>query len=93
VDITLKKLSTSKLRHVSPKSDVYSFGILLIQLVDGSLEDEVFHIHGFIKWAKTVHVQKNGFQEIFNVVIDNSIVGFYHNQDNYFCKFPLDASK
>jgi serine/threonine protein kinase len=43
--IAPKKLSTSKpsiskLRHVSPKSDVYSFGILLIQLVNGSFEDD-----------------------------------------------------
>ncbi len=76
-------------QDMSPKNDVYSFGVLLIQLVNGSLEDEVFHIHGFIKWAKTVHEQKNGFQEIFNVVIDNLIVGFDHNQDKLLLQISL----
>jgi hypothetical protein len=82
-------LSTSKPKSVSPKSDVYSFGVLLIQLINGSLEHEEFHIHGFIKWAKEVHVQKDGFQEIFNVIINNSIVGFDHSQAKLILQISL----
>ncbi len=87
--LSTSKMSISKPRHMSPKNGVYGFEVLMIQLVNGSLEDEVFHIHGFIKWAKTVHVQKNGFQDIFNVRIDNSIVGFDHNQDKLLLQIPL----
>ncbi len=61
----------------------------MIQLVNGLVEDEVFHIHGFIKWAKMIHLQKNGFQEIFNVVINNSIVGFDPNQDKLILQISL----
>jgi serine/threonine protein kinase len=71
------------LKQASTKSDVYSFGVLLIQLLNGSPfilnRNEVF-IHKFIQWAQKVHVEENGFQQIFNVVIDNSIMGFDHNE-------------
>jgi serine/threonine protein kinase len=70
------EILTSK--QVSPKSNVYSFGVLLMELVNGSLfilhGDEI-HICGFIKWAKKVHVKKDGFEEIFHALINNSTIG------------------
>jgi serine/threonine protein kinase len=84
--MALEILPTSKRQHMSPKNDVYSFGILLIQLVNGSpfiLGGDKMHIHDFIKWAKKVHV-KDGFQQIFYVVINNLIAGFDHNEANFF---------
>jgi serine/threonine protein kinase len=71
-------------KEASPKSDVYSFGVLLIQLVYGSPfipDGYEIDIHHFIKWAQKVHVQKDGFKVIIHyVVINNSIVGFNHNE-------------
>jgi len=39
--------------------------------------------------GKTIHVQKNGFQEIFNVVMNNSIVGFDHNENKLLLQISL----
>ncbi|CAK9262677.1 unnamed protein product, partial [Sphagnum jensenii] len=70
----------SKQRHVSPKCDVYSFGVLLIELVGGSqfTLDRV-EFRKFIQWAQNIHVEEDGFQQIFNVIIKNSIPGFDNN--------------
>jgi serine/threonine protein kinase len=76
------EILTSK--EASPNSDVYSFGVLLIQLVNGSPfipDGYEIDIHHFIKWAQKVHVQKDGFKVIIHyVVVNNSIVGFNHNE-------------
>jgi serine/threonine protein kinase len=84
------EILTSK--EASPKSDVYSFGVLLIQLVkipfilDGYETD----IHHFIKWAQKVQVQKDGFKDIIDyVVINNSIVGFDHNEAKFILQISL----
>jgi hypothetical protein len=62
------------------------FGVLLIQLVKWLL----FILHGndiyiFIKWAQ-LHVQIDGFESIFHVVLNNLIVGF--DCQIVFAKFP-----
>jgi serine/threonine protein kinase len=82
--------------QASTKSDVYSFGVLLIQLVNGSpfiLYGNEIHIHKFIQWAQKVHVEKNGFQQIFNVVIDNSIIGFDRNEAKSILEISLQCIK
>jgi len=79
---------------VSPKCDVYSFGVLLIELVNGLpfiLDRD--KICKFIQWARKIHVEENGFQQIFNIIIKNSIVVFITMKPNYFYTFPLNASK
>jgi serine/threonine protein kinase len=83
-------------KQASTKSDVYSFGVLLIQLVNGSpfiLDGNEVHIRKFIQWAQKVHVEKNGFQQIFNVVIDNSIIGFDRNEAKLFLQISLQCIK
>jgi len=50
---------------------------LLIKLLNGSpfiLNGNEVFIHKFIQWAQKVHVEENGFEQIFNVVMDNSII-------------------
>jgi serine/threonine protein kinase len=84
------------LKQASTKSDVYSFGVLLIQLLNGSpfiLDGYEIHIHKFIQWARKVHAEENGFQQIFNVVIDNSIIGFDHNEAKSFLQISLQCIK
>ncbi len=81
-------------KQASTKSDVYSFGVLLIQLMNGSpfiLNGNEVHIRKFIQWAQEVHMKKNGFQEIFNVVIDNSISGFDRNEAKSFLQVSLQC--
>jgi serine/threonine protein kinase len=69
-------LPESKQIHVSPKCDVYSFGVLLIELVNGSqFSSDRGKIRKFIQWARNIHVEEDGFQQIFKVIIKNSIVG------------------
>ncbi|CAM6017436.1 unnamed protein product, partial [Sphagnum balticum] len=83
-------------QQASTKSDVYSFGVLLIQLVNGSrfkLNGKKVLIHKFIQWAQKVHVEENGFQQIFNVVINNSIIGFDHNEAKSFLQISLQCIK
>jgi serine/threonine protein kinase len=84
------------LKEASTKSDVYSFGVLLIQLVNGSpftLDGDEIHIRNFIQWARNVHVEKDGFQQIFDVVINNSIVGFNLNEAKLFLQISLQCIK
>ncbi len=80
--------------QASTKSDVYSFGVLLIKLVNGSpfiLDGNEVYIHKFIQWAQEVHMKKNGFQQIFNVVIDNSIIGFDYNEAKSLLQISLQC--
>jgi len=82
------------LKQASTKSDVYSFGILLIQLLNGSpfiLDGYEIHIRKFIQWAQKVRVEENGFQQIFNVVSDNSISGFDCNEAKSFLQISLQC--
>ncbi|CAM6046472.1 unnamed protein product [Sphagnum compactum] len=84
------------LKQASTKSDVYSFGVLLIQLLNGSpfiLNGYEIRIHKFIQWAQKVHVEENGFQQIFNVVSDNSIIGFDRNEAKSFLEISLQCIK
>ncbi len=71
--------------HVSPKCDVYSFGMILIELVNGlpfTLDRD--KICKFSQWAGKTHVEEDGFQQFFNVIIKNSIVGFDNNEAKLF---------
>jgi hypothetical protein len=68
----------------------------LIQLVNGSpftLDGKEIHVRNFIWWAQKVHVEENGFQQIFNVVINNSIVGFDNNEAKLFLQISLQCIK
>ncbi|CAK9252303.1 unnamed protein product, partial [Sphagnum jensenii] len=83
-------------KQASTKSDVYSFGVLLIQLLNGSpfiLNGFEVFTHKFIQWAQKVHVEENGFEQIFNVVIDNSIIGFDDNEAKSFLEISLQCIK
>jgi serine/threonine protein kinase len=83
-------------QQASTMSDVYSFGVLLMQLLNGSpfiLDENEVHIRNFIQWAQEVHVEENGFQQIFDVVIDNSIIGFDHNEAKSFLQISLQCIK
>ncbi len=92
--MALEILPKSKQRHVSPKCDVYSFGILLIENVNGSrFTLGKGEIRKFIQWARNIHVEKDGFQQIFDVVINNSIVGFDLNEAKLFLQISLQCIK
>jgi serine/threonine protein kinase len=83
-------LPESKQRHVSPKCDVYSFGVLLIELVKGSRFNlDRGQIRKFIQWTRNIHVEEDGFQQIFNVIIKNSIMGFNNNEAKLFLQISL----
>jgi len=89
-------LEILNLKQASTKSDVYSFGVLLIQLLNGSpfiLDGNEIRIRKFIQWAQKVHMEENGFQQIFNVIIDNSIIGFNHNEAKSFLQISLQCIK
>jgi hypothetical protein len=88
--MALEILLDSKQRYVSPKCDVYNFGVLLIKLVNGSwfILDRG-KIPKFIQWAQKIHVEKDGFQQILNVIIKNSIVGFNNNEAKLFLQISL----
>jgi len=83
-------------KQASTKSDVYSFGVLLIQLLNGSpfiLDGNEVYLYKFIQWAQKVRVEENGFQQIFNVVINNSIIGFDRNEAKLFLQISLQCIK
>jgi serine/threonine protein kinase len=83
-------------KQASTKSDVYSFGVLVIQLVNGSpfiLNGKEIDIRHFIQWVRKVHVKRDGFQQIFDVVSNNSIVGFDYNEAKVFLKTSLRCIK
>jgi serine/threonine protein kinase len=83
-------LQNSKQRHVSTKSDVYSFGVLLIELVNGSqFTLKRVQMREFIKCAQKIHVEEDGFQQIFNVILNDSIVGFNNNEAELFLQISL----
>jgi serine/threonine protein kinase len=83
-------LPESKQRHVSPMCDVYSFGVLLIELVKGSrFTLDRFKLRKFIQRAQNIHVQEDGLQQIFNVIIKNSIVGFDNNEAKLILQISL----
>jgi serine/threonine protein kinase len=82
--------------QASTKSDVYNFGILLIQLVNGSaltLDGNEIHIRNFIQWVREVHEEEDGFQQIFDVASNNSIVGFDRNEAKSFLQISLQCIK
>jgi hypothetical protein len=88
--MALEILPTSKQRHVSPKCDVYSFGVLLIELVNGSqFTLNKYLMREFIQWARKIHVEEDGFQQIFNVTMKDSIVGFNNNEAELFLQISL----
>jgi serine/threonine protein kinase len=87
-------LPQSKQRHVSPKCDVYSFRVLLIELVNGSQSNlERFQMRKFIQWAQEIHVEEDGFQQIFNVIMKDSIVGFNNNEAELFLQISLKCTQ
>jgi len=62
----------------------------LIQLEDGlsfPLHGDEIDIYKFVKHAQ-VHVQKYGFEDVFHVIND-SIVGFNHNEAKLFLQISL----
>jgi hypothetical protein len=76
--------------HVSPKCDVYSFGVWLIEVVNVlpfTLDRD--KICKFIQWARKIHVEEDGFQQIFNAIIKNSIMRFYNNEAKLFLHISL----
>jgi hypothetical protein len=79
------------------KSDVYCSRVLLNQLVNGdpfTLNGEEIIICKFIHWGQKVHVEEiDGFQQIFDVAINNSIVGFDYNESQSFFKNSLQCIK
>jgi serine/threonine-protein kinase PBS1 len=82
--------------QASTKSDVYSFGVLLIQVVNGSpltLDGEKIDIHNFLQWVREVHEEENGFQQIFDVVINNSIIGFDQHEAKSLLQISLQCIK
>jgi serine/threonine protein kinase len=82
--------------QASTKSDVYSFGILLIRLVNGSpltLDGNEIHIRNFIQWVREVHKEEDGFQQIFGVAINNSIIGFDGNEAKLLLQISLQCIK
>ncbi len=82
--------------QASTKSDVYSFGVLLIQLVNGSpltLDGDEILIRHFIQWVQEVQEEEDGFQQIFDVAINNSIVGFDRNEAKSFLQISLQCIK
>jgi serine/threonine protein kinase len=82
--------------QASTKSDVYSFGVLLIQVVNGSpltLDGKKIPIRDFIQWVREVHEEENGFQQIFDVAINNSIVGFDRNEAKSLLQISLQCIK
>jgi serine/threonine protein kinase len=82
--------------QASTKSDVYSFGVLLIRLVNGSpltLDGDEILIRHFIQWVQEVQEEEDGFQQIFDVAINNSIVGFDQNEAKSFLQIALQCIK
>ncbi len=75
---------------MSTKSDVYSFGVLLIELVNGSqFTLNRVQMREFIKCAQKIHVEEDGFQQIINVMMKDSIVGFNNNEAELFLRISF----
>jgi serine/threonine protein kinase len=82
--------------QTSTKSDVYSFGVLLIRLVNGSpltLNGDESLIRPFFQWVQEVQKEEDGFQQIFDVAINNSIVGFDQNEAKSFLRISFQCIK
>jgi serine/threonine protein kinase len=82
--------------QATTKSDVYSFGMLLIRLVNGSrliLHGNEIHLRYFIQWVRKVQEEEDGFQQIFDVAINNSIVGFDRNEVKLFLQIAFQCIK
>ncbi len=41
-----------------------------------TLDGNEIRIHNFIQWVHEIHEEEDGFQQIFDVAINNSIVQF-----------------
>ncbi|CAM6044417.1 unnamed protein product [Sphagnum compactum] len=80
--------------QASTKSDVYSFGVLLIEIVNGketfNVEGENVPLRDFTKWAKNNYVEGE-FEDILDVVINNSIVDLNHNEAQKLMKIALEC--
>jgi hypothetical protein len=64
--------------------------MILIELANGlpfTLDRD--KICKFIQWAGKTHVEEDGFQQFFNVIIKNSIVGFDNNEAKLFFHVSL----
>jgi hypothetical protein len=93
VDIWHQKICSNQ---ASTKSDVYSFGVLLIQLMNGSpmtLYGDEIPIRDIIQWVREVEEEEDGFQQIFDGAINNSIVGFDQNEAKSFLQISLQCIK
>jgi hypothetical protein len=64
--------------------------------VNGSpltLDGNEIHICNFIQWVREVHEEEDGFQQIFDVAINNSIVGFDRNEAKSLLQISLRCIK
>jgi hypothetical protein len=73
---------------------VYSFGVLLIRLLNRSpLTENGIAIRKFIKRVQELHEEEDGFQQIFDVATNDSIVGFDRNEAKLFLQISLQCIK
>ncbi len=71
-------------------------GFYELQHVNGSpltFDGDEIYIHKFIEWTRNVYEEENGFQQIFDVAINNSIVGFDQNEAKLFLQISLQCIK
>jgi len=75
---------------------VYSFGVLLIKLLNGSpfiLNGNEVSFTNSSNGHKRFRWKKMDLNKIFNVVIDNSIIGFDDNEAKSFLEISLQCIK